>query len=85
MIYGFAQICALLMLSRYTRFLLLPLGLLALPIYDLTHPHENFSEMANDCAKETYKRGQENSKAIAAIEKCIELKRIQKNAAKAQK
>jgi hypothetical protein len=51
----------------------------------MTSPRENFSEMADVCAKETYVKGRERSKAIAATKKCIERKRIEKNAAKAQK
>jgi hypothetical protein len=44
-----------------------------------------FSEMANDCAKETYSKFPEREKGIAAINKCIEFKRTEKNAAQNRK
>jgi hypothetical protein len=65
------------------------LGCMISVVFPLMYPDietgAQLSEMANDCAKETYKKDQEDSKAISAIEKCVEYKRTQKNAAQAQK
>lgn len=83
MIFGFAQLCALLMLSRHTRWLLLPLGLLFLPVYDMVYPRP--PNMVDVCVKEVYIKGQERSKAIVAAKKCIERKESEWHAAKVQK
>jgi hypothetical protein len=83
MFIAFAQLCAVLMLFRSTRWLLLPLSLLSVPIYDMTYPSP--PNMVDACVKEVYIKGQERSKAIVAAKKCIERKESEWHAAQAQK
>lgn len=80
MIFAFAQLCAFLLLSRSGKWLLLPLSLLFLPIYDLTMKSgSSFWEVAEECAKETftkeaYRKGQTYEDGTEKNKQCIERK-----------